>query len=107
MSGKASRTGSTHSTRSCQSDKSDKQTTKSPAKEQGNEQGRGESVAIGGVSCQNDQVVTAKLTNFYLFNAENVTPSVKDRKLHPVAILNSTRLEDWVGLSHWTIRRFS
>ena len=27
----------------------------------------------GGVSCQNDQVVTAKLTNFYLFNAENVT----------------------------------
>ena len=36
-------------------------------------QGRGELVAIGGVSCQNDQVVTAKLTNFYLFNAENVT----------------------------------
>ena len=40
------------------------------------EQGRGESVAIGGVSCQNDQVITAKLTNFYLmFNAENVTAS--------------------------------
>ena len=36
-------------------------------------QGRGESVAVGGVSCQNDQVVTAKLTNFYIFNAENVT----------------------------------
>ena len=49
-------------------------------------QGRGESVAIGGVSCQNDQVATAKLTNFYLFNAENVTKTaiISKRRNLPV-----------------------
>ena len=45
MSDKASRAGSSQTTRSCQSDNSDKQTTKSPAKEQGNEAPKKRTVA--------------------------------------------------------------